>query len=1362
MCQDSEGSNFSRNRRYTSTANYQQSYPRSSNGTINRSASYPMRLKEYRLNGQTKSKLQSLAFNPSQAKLNPPEEEFEKVPRKICSSVVPASQSDTRALHDSENLIHEENASSSMYSKDKALKDNFTELNKNVEKGSLNLENLSSDTGESLKSTKKVQLTPGSILNMSNMNNKRSLERSVSDSKKLSPKRKKNEFSGSYKSSNSFNEENLEYYRRGSPLDRIPSLVSVIQNAKSSSQSVKSEYSASNVDGSDTELDDDPFELEEDDLAALDSIEVEYKQKSKHESHQNSEDVSLELPSRVDDSVPASSHDRQVDDSDFNLNQTSIEGTGEDFLDDWDDSFDNELPTVKPSYNYTESTVIEVTGDFYIYNERNYPQLKLVLYTENEETTKQVFLREDWVDIPVYIGDLVYLEVESNSSTEIIIDNSKGFIIVHPKLLLSATAVAETFSCMRKAALSDRVLNSGLPTKPTVTGNILHDLFQSALKNQENAVTNINKILEDSISKYTTDIYFANLTIDECREELSARVPLLLDIVKKFFHKICTDELNQQKKKISIQKLLDVEESIWSPRYGLKGNIDATVEALLKNTSGETLTLTVPLELKTGKYINNISHFAQSLLYTLLVSDRYSIEIKKALLCYLENSSLIDLEASKSQIRGLLIARNTLAQHNIRRSLPTMLKSEHQCKRCYAINECFLYHKAFENGNSETSGVKDLWNSIADQIGGFELQFFKKWEKIVTQEENLTLKRKGEILTTDLYELETLGKSLCGLTIKEEKIIPLEIDENIYYFKLGLKRPGQLKSLGFNVADRIFVSDEEGHWSLTKGIIKDIKNDYVYIQTFRHLLTPWKRLDNFEAQNNQVFYGSYHKKEHKYPEVTKTFRIDRDEFSGGIASVRSTLIACVLPEAPTMIKDMIIRLKPPTFNPANCRLNPSHTEGLNQDQIFALKKCQAADNYALILGMPGTGKTTTIARLILSLLEKGASILLTSYTHSAVDNILLKLKHSNYNILRLGSSHKIHPKIKEFCHTADDVPKDLESIREFYETPRIVACSALGVYHPLFEVRKFDYCIIDEASQIALPVCLGPLMHTEKFILVGDHYQLPPLVKNPKSAKAGLSKSLFKLLSEKHPEAIATLKLQYRMNHDINSLCNNLIYSGNLLCGSKEVAVNKLYLPIYKIPTDKAGENMNMFWIRHLLNPDNSVVFYNTDLLNNLETKKDRVLENRMEATLLACAVRSLLTMGVDQKHVGIISIYKSQVNLIEHELKAHEQLEINTADKYQGRDKELIFISFVRSNLRKNVGDLLRDWHRINVALSRAKVKCVMFGSLTTLSNSVVMNELIQLLSKNKWVYDIQPNDIKDIQDENIVTTMYKSNPVV
>lgn len=146
--------------------------------------------------------------------------------------------------------------------------------------------------------------------------------------------------------------------------------------------------------------------------------------------------------------------------------------------------------------------------------------------------------------------------------------------------------------------------------------------------------------------------------------------------------------------------------------------------------------------------------------------------------------------------------------------------------------------------------------------------------------------------------------------------------------------------------------------------------------------------------------------------------------------------------------------------------------------------------------------------------------------------------------------------------------------------PPVVACTCLGIDQyvclplscltalvsreltssPLFQRRKFDYCIIDEASQITLPTALGPLRFADKFVLVGDHYQLPPIVKNHHARKAGLDVSLFKLLSDARSESVTSLTFQYRMNEDIMALSNGLIYEGRLKCGNDAVAAQSLGL----------------------------------------------------------------------------------------------------------------------------------------------------------------------------------------------------------
>ena len=142
----------------------------------------------------------------------------------------------------------------------------------------------------------------------------------------------------------------------------------------------------------------------------------------------------------------------------------------------------------------------------------------------------------------------------------------------------------------------------------------------------------------------------------------------------------------------------------------------------------------------------------------------------------------------------------------------------------------------------------------------------------------------------------------------------------------------------------------------------------------------------------------------------------------------------------------------------------------------------------------------------------------------------------------------------------------------------------------LFSRRTFDYCIVDEASQITLPTCLGPLRFADKFVLVGDHYQLPPLVRSRGAKKAGLDVSLFRLLSEKHEDCVVDLTYQYRMNEDIMHLSNMLTYEGKLICGSEEVAKRCLEIPSYQFIDDlhvKTGDECDRVscWLEYLLSP---------------------------------------------------------------------------------------------------------------------------------------------------------------------------------
>jgi len=381
----------------------------------------------------------------------------------------------------------------------------------------------------------------------------------------------------------------------------------------------------------------------------------------------------------------------------------------------------------------------------------------------------------------------------------------------------------------------------------------------------------------------------------------------------------------------------------------------------------------------------------------------------------------------------------------------------------------------------------------------------------------------------------------------------------------------------------------------------------------------------------------------------------------------------------------------------------------------------------------------------------------------------LKLQDKNIDFFRVGNIDKINQHIRRSHKVIEDNIDTVKKLKEFYDSKNIFATTCLGSSKSIFKKLKFDYCIIDEASQITLPITIGPLKCAKTFVLVGDHYQLPPLMKSSEARNSDLS-SLFKHLSEAHPEAVSYLKFQYRMNKDIMKISNQLIYNFKLRCGTEESRHLLLDLPepekldeIHRFSTQVSNHAIcsgdNNCWIKHILNPKNSVIFLNTDSLSCTEDSNSNLIFNETEAEITLQIVRSLRMCGILNKNIGIISPYRAQVKhlhkFLKDNLKSVKELEIHTVDKFQGKDKECIIVSLVRSNQNGNIGMLLKDWRRINVTFTRAKRKLIVIGSMNTLTDNFLFKEFFDLVKDNHWDYNIP----KDFKDSHIFITETEKN---
>ncbi|KIX94368.1 uncharacterized protein Z520_09754 [Fonsecaea multimorphosa CBS 102226] len=1035
--------------------------------------------------------------------------------------------------------------------------------------------------------------------------------------------------------------------------------------------------------------------------------------------------------------------------------------------------------------------VMEVLeGDYEYKPGRKRPEKMLSVKDERSSMCYIILLRESWYDTRCTKGSYVHLIGKFDRTGQCIVNDADNMVIIHPDHLISSTVVGDSFTCMRRAVLQDRVKATSAASQPQVYGHILHEVFGHAMRINKWDIQSFREIIDKILPSYIESLYEIGVRLQDATEYLLGKTPELMAWASVFVgDTLCADALIRDRNGLlvpaTINKLLEVEEHIWSPMYGLKGNIDATVQAQMKLPNERSArTLLVPFELKTGKKDNVEQHRVQTALYTLLLSDRYDINVTCGVLYYLETSKTYRVEGVRNEIRHMIIQRNELACYvHDKLALPPMIKKQHLCKSCYSKAACFTYHKLSENGTAETSGLGEKFNEVVDHLSPAHQSFFKKWDDLLTKEERDSMKFRRELWTMLSSERETLGRCFSEVVIQPGSALEnregSKINRFEYTFIKHMHRPGfSFRDSQITTGEPIVISDEEGHFNFAAGFVTNVQPTRVVVVVDRRLERAQKKLTGFDPVTNQVFSGHIDvaydgNSQSSQPDEPILYRIDKDEFANGMATARNNILRMMEKDLwrARELRQLIIENKRPEFkvtSTAYTLSGPASQQNLNVDQQRAIEKVMSATDYALVLGMPGTGKTTTIAHIIRALVSQGKSVLLASYTHTAVDNILLKIKDENIPVLRIGAVNKVHPAVQSFADISGIPKRTIEELHVSWHESKVVATTCLGVNHGIFNARTFDYCIVDEASQITLPVCLGPIRMARTFILVGDHYQLPPLVQNKQALEGGLDVSLFKLLSDAQPDSVVNLEHQYRMAQDIMLLSKELVYSGRIKCGSEAVARRMLEISDldggmakhHFTASSLAGASnhstqticlaSSSCWLRCALSPSSRCLFLNTDGITPRGTSRETVagarITNTIESILTAQLVTALIHSGVAPNSIGVITFYRSQLALLRTDVKAlagsvaSSEVEMHTADKYQGRDKEVVILSCVRSNENSHVGDLLKDWRRVNVAVTRARSKLLLIGSRSTLGGSGVpiLEGLTRIMEEKGWTLEL------------------------
>jgi ATP-dependent RNA/DNA helicase IGHMBP2 len=484
-----------------------------------------------------------------------------------------------------------------------------------------------------------------------------------------------------------------------------------------------------------------------------------------------------------------------------------------------------------------------------------------------------------------------------------------------------------------------------------------------------------------------------------------------------------------------------------------------------------------------------------------------------------------------------------------------------------------------------------------------------------------------------------------------------------------------------------------------------------------------------------------------------TFRLDRstDEISRQRQRQALEMAQAAADSRLAALRDTLLGNQPPVFRVTR-ETDQCLNENLNVTQQEAVRFALTADDLAIIHGPPGTGKTTTVVELIRQIVRQGQTVLACAPSNLAVDNLLERLVAAGENAIRLGHPARVLPELRE--HTLDLLVENHPEMRlvnklmrEAYalrtraskytrarpepgarkamrqeakamladarrmedqlverllDAAPILCATTTGLDQSVLGRRVFDWCVMDEASQSTEPGAWVPLQFARRLVLAGDHCQLPPTVVSPQAAAEGFGISLMERLMDHWGPAIARrLTIQYRMHQAIMEFSSQEFYEGSLQAAP---AVRHHLLP------DLPGVQASALTETPVHFVDTAGASYDEIIEPEGESRL-----NPLEAEVVVQKVHALLEAGLAPAAIAVITPYAAQAQFLRERLKLSE-VEIDTVDGFQGREKEAVVVSLVRSNADGEIG-FLADVRRMNVALTRARRKLIVVGDSATVT---------------------------------------------
>jgi len=871
---------------------------------------------------------------------------------------------------------------------------------------------------------------------------------------------------------------------------------------------------------------------------------------------------------------------------------------------------------------------------------------------------------------------------------------SESFVIVAPDYLVDVTDVRAWVQCPRIYYLNKL---SGLPLEyPVVRGTLVHEVFGDLLRGRD-----LDAAVTDAVADAGLELGLLGRDAGEVTGEVRQHARAIERWLEQ--GRLGEDEWRS-------------ERTLVGERFGLKGRADA-----VRNGA--------PVELKTGKNTGREPRFhdrIQAACYALLLgeyarqerADRAANETAAdggaeattgdtepwpdtGTLLYTRNAALAedesgDLSPAKdfSIGRGLLEfvvrARNAIAATELRGEVPTGYEADATCETCFERDTCMVV--AGRLGQESKAGT------VGRQVPDAERAYFERFYRAIERERRAIHREYAKLWRQSADERADDDRALVDLE------------------PLGRRRL------------------DDGRWELRAvptGAVSKIREGDVVLASDGHPTRGTAELARVRSLAPEVVVTT--------DEPLELRRLDVYPSEIGVDRMLTALHEAVL-KGDERRKDVLFGRRDPAFAasggagdegaPGRAAARPDGETFVdnNDAQDRAVELGVTAEDCALVQGPPGTGKTYTLARLVRALVARDERVLVAAFTNRAVDNCLEALREQGFEeFVRVGTESGVSAAVAD---ARLDERGDPETRRRELETAPVVAATTASCGSRVMRETGFDVAVVDEAGQLTEPAALAALDRAERFVLVGDHQQLPPVVQSdPDDARsdptaapaeeadpgvADLSRSLFERLVERYPEASVLLERQYRMSQRIQYFASREFYGGALRPATAGVAGQRL--------ADRGGVDPG-----RLPEPlGDPVAFVDPD-------GRQTGNANPIEAERVAGIVEAYRDAGVPPGEIGVIAPFRAQVAEIGARLETGDgdenegegEVTVDTVDRFQGSARAVIVVSFVATGSLD--GPIFEDHRRVNVALTRARKALCLVGDAAALGSDPFYTRMLE-----------------------------------